>query len=62
MSDVAAIAEGLNIGNAKQPASDYEAKQEYIKRYSQLGVELDNTEDTPEGAVMWKEIEEEMEN
>lgn len=60
MSESEAISEGLNIGSKRQPASDYKAKEEYLKRYHTLANELDNVEDNPEGATIRKEIEREM--
>jgi hypothetical protein len=60
MSEGAAISEGLNIGRSKQSASDYEARQEYLKRYQKLAHDLDSIEDNPEGETIRKEIEKEM--
>jgi hypothetical protein len=56
----AAINEGLNVGRSSQAAADNEARTAYIKKYKQLGVDLDNTEDTPEGAMLREEIEKDM--
>lgn len=61
MSEGAAIDEGLNIGSRKQAASDYKAKQNYLEQYQRLANDLENVENNPEGEIVRKEIEKEME-
>jgi hypothetical protein len=61
MSEGAAIGQGFNIGRRTQAASDYQAKQNYGEKYKKLENDLDNVEDNPEGGIVRKEIEKEME-
>ena len=62
MSECAAIDEGLNIGSSQQAASDYRAKENYLAQYRKLANDLDRVEDDPEGEIVRKDIEKEMED
>jgi len=61
MSEGRAIDEGLHIGSRGQTTSDSEARKQYLERFSTLSNDLDNVENSPEGEMMRKEIEKEIE-
>jgi hypothetical protein len=60
MSEDMAIGQGLNIGSSKQAVRDDKAKQFYLKKYQELSLTYNKVEDTPEGELIRKEIEKEM--